>query len=39
MGATGLKVVKQIAAKGIGAEGLGPGDGTPKVPVTITSVK
>jgi peptidyl-prolyl cis-trans isomerase B (cyclophilin B) len=39
MGATGLKVVKQIAAKGIGAEGLGPGDGTPKEPVTITSVK
>ena len=39
MGATGLKVVKQIAAKGIGTEGLGPGDGTPKEPVTISSVK
>ena len=39
MGATGLKVVNQIAAKGIGAEGLGPGDGTPKEPVSITSVK
>jgi peptidyl-prolyl cis-trans isomerase B (cyclophilin B) len=39
MGATGLKVVKEIAAKGVGTEDLGPGDGTPKDPVTITSVK
>lgn len=40
MGATGLKVVKQIAAKGVGTEnGMGPGDGAPKEPVTITSVK
>lgn len=39
MDAAGLKVVKAIAAAGIGAEGMGPGDGTPKVPVTITSVK
>jgi peptidyl-prolyl cis-trans isomerase B (cyclophilin B) len=39
MDAAGLKVVKEIAAKGIGVQGLGPGDGQPKVPVTITSVK
>ena len=39
MGATGLKVVNEIAAKGIGTQGLGPGDGTPKDPVTITGVK
>ena len=39
MDAAGLKVVKDIAAKGIGAQGLGPGDGTPKEPVTITAVK
>ena len=39
MDAAGLKVVKDIAAKGIGTQGLGPGDGTPKEPVTITSVK
>lgn len=40
MGATGLKVVKEIAAKGVGTEnGMGPGDGAPKEPVTITSVK
>ena len=38
--AAGLKVVKAIAAKGIGTlSGMGPGDGAPKVPVTITSVK
>ncbi|MFL6022228.1 MAG: peptidylprolyl isomerase [Marmoricola sp.] len=38
--APGLKVIKQIAAKGVGtASGLGPGDGAPKDPVTITSVK
>jgi peptidyl-prolyl cis-trans isomerase B (cyclophilin B) len=39
MGAAGLKVVKQIAAQGIAAQGLGPGDGTPKEPVKITSLK
>jgi peptidyl-prolyl cis-trans isomerase B (cyclophilin B) len=40
MDAAGLAVVKAIAAKGIGTEnGIGPGDGTPKEPVTITSVK
>jgi peptidyl-prolyl cis-trans isomerase B (cyclophilin B) len=39
MDAAGLKVVKDIAAKGIGVQGLGPGDGTPKEPVTITAVK
>ena len=39
MGAAGLKVVKAIAANGIGtANNLGPGDGAPKDPVTITSV-
>jgi peptidyl-prolyl cis-trans isomerase B (cyclophilin B) len=37
--AAGLKAVKDIAAKGIGVQGLGPGDGQPKVPVTITAVK
>jgi peptidyl-prolyl cis-trans isomerase B (cyclophilin B) len=38
--AAGLKVVKKVAAKGIGTpSGMGPGDGTPKVPVTITGVK
>jgi peptidyl-prolyl cis-trans isomerase B (cyclophilin B) len=36
MDASGLKVVKAIAAKGISG---GVGDGTPKEPVTITSVK
>jgi peptidyl-prolyl cis-trans isomerase B (cyclophilin B) len=39
MDAAGLKVVKTIAAKGIGTQGFGPGDGSPKEPVTITSVK
>ena len=39
MDAAGLKVVKEIAAKGVGSEGLGPGDGPPKDPVTISSVK
>jgi len=39
MDAAGLKVVKDIAAKGIGAQGMGPGDGTPKEPVTITGIK
>jgi peptidyl-prolyl cis-trans isomerase B (cyclophilin B) len=38
--AAGLKVVKTIAARGIGTpNGIGPGDGAPKEPVTITSVK
>lgn len=38
--AAGLKVVKAIAAKGIGTPtGMGPGDGAPKDPVTISSVK
>ncbi|MBO9521111.1 MAG: peptidylprolyl isomerase [Nocardioidaceae bacterium] len=38
--AAGLKVIKDIAAAGIGTpNGMGPGDGTPKNPVTITSVK
>jgi peptidyl-prolyl cis-trans isomerase B (cyclophilin B) len=39
MDAAGLAVVKAIAAKGIGTVGMGPGDGSPKDPVTITSVK
>ena len=39
MDAAGLKVVKDIAAKGVGTEGLCPGDGAPKEPVTISSVK
>ncbi len=39
MDASGLAVVKAIAAKGIGTVGMGPGDGAPKEPVTITSVK
>jgi peptidyl-prolyl cis-trans isomerase B (cyclophilin B) len=39
MDAAGLKVVKSIAAKGIGTQGMGPGDGSPKEKVTITSVK
>jgi len=40
MDAAGLKVVKEIGAAGIGQEnGMGPGDGAPKNPVTITSVK
>jgi peptidyl-prolyl cis-trans isomerase B (cyclophilin B) len=40
MDAAGLKVVKEIGAAGIGEEnGIGPGDGAPKNPVTITSVK
>lgn len=38
--AAGLKVLKDIAAAGIGTQnGMAPGDGTPKDPVTITSVK
>lgn len=38
--ATGLKTVKDIAKGGVGASnGMGPGDGAPKNPVTITSVK
>jgi peptidyl-prolyl cis-trans isomerase B (cyclophilin B) len=38
--AAGLKVLKAIAAKGIGKpDGMGPGDGSPKDPVTISSVK
>ena len=38
--AAGLKVVKAIAADGIGTpNGMGPGDGAPKSPVKITSVK
>lgn len=38
--AAGLKVVKDIAARGIGTpNGIGPGDGSPKEPVTVTSVK
>jgi peptidyl-prolyl cis-trans isomerase B (cyclophilin B) len=40
MDAAGLAVVKAIAAKGIGTpNNIAPGDGTPKEPVTITSVK
>ena len=39
MDAAGLKVVKAIAAKGIGTQGLGLGDGSPKDPVTIISIK
>ena len=40
MDAAGLKVVKAIAAKGIGTpNGLGPGDGAPKDPVTITGIR
>lgn len=39
MDAAGLKTVKAIAAKGIGTVGMGPGDGSPKEPVTITGVK
>ena len=40
MDAAGLKVVKEIAAKGIGTpNGMGAGDGAPKEPVTIESVK
>jgi peptidyl-prolyl cis-trans isomerase B (cyclophilin B) len=40
MDAAGLKVVKDIASKGIGTpNGIGPGDGAPKDPVTLTSVK
>lgn len=40
MDAAGLAVVKAIAAKGIGTpNGIGPGDGAPKDPVTITTVK
>ncbi len=40
MNAAGLKVVKDIAAKGIGtANGMAPGDGAPKEPVRITAVK
>ena len=38
--AAGLKVVKAIAAQGIGTpNGMAPGDGSPKEPVTITSVR
>jgi peptidyl-prolyl cis-trans isomerase B (cyclophilin B) len=40
MDAAGLKVVKEIAAKGIDpATATGPGDGTPAEPVTITDVR
>lgn len=40
MDAAGLKVVSQIAAAGIGTpNGMGPGDGAPKDPVVIASVK
>jgi peptidyl-prolyl cis-trans isomerase B (cyclophilin B) len=40
MDAAGLKVVKAIAAKGIGTPNdLGPGDGAPKEPVTISAMK
>jgi peptidyl-prolyl cis-trans isomerase B (cyclophilin B) len=41
MDASGLKVVKAIAKDGIGAAtpGMGAGDGAPKKPVIITSVK
>lgn len=40
MDAAGLKVVKEIAAAGVGTlNGMGPGDGAPKEPVTITGVK
>jgi peptidyl-prolyl cis-trans isomerase B (cyclophilin B) len=39
MDAAGLKVVKQIAAAGIGTpNGMGPGDGSPKDPVVIAGV-
>lgn len=38
--AAGLKVVKDVAAAGIGTpSGMGPGDGAPKTPVTITGVE
>jgi len=38
--AAGLAAVKAVAAKGIGSpNGIGPGDGAPKEPVTINSVK
>ena len=40
MDAAGLKVVKEIAAAGIGTtNGISPGDGTPKDPVIISDVK
>lgn len=40
MDAAGLKVVKEIAANGVGTEnGMGPGDGSPKDPVIIAGVK
>lgn len=40
MDAAGLAVVKTIAAGGLASEnGMGAGDGSPKNPVTITSVK
>ncbi|MFL6160565.1 MAG: peptidylprolyl isomerase [Marmoricola sp.] len=40
LNAAGLKVIKTIAAKGIGTpSGMGPGDGAPKQPVTITGIK
>ena len=39
MDAAGLKVVKQIAAAGVGTpNGMGPGDGAPKNPVVIAGV-
>jgi peptidyl-prolyl cis-trans isomerase B (cyclophilin B) len=39
MDAAGLKVVKQIAAAGIGTpSGMGPGDGSPKEPVVIAGI-
>jgi peptidyl-prolyl cis-trans isomerase B (cyclophilin B) len=40
MDAAGLKVVKEIAAAGVGtANGIGPGDGAPKDPVIIAAVR
>jgi peptidyl-prolyl cis-trans isomerase B (cyclophilin B) len=40
MDAAGLKVVKEIAAAGVGEQtGANPGDGTPKEPVKITTVE
>ena len=40
MDAAGLKVVRQIAAAGVGTpNGMGPGDGSPKDPVIIADVR
>ena len=40
LNAAGLKVIKGIAARGVGTlDGIGPGDGSPKKPVNILSVK